>query len=214
MLRQILARGLDASVRVVAAFLAALMIDMQSVFILGAHGFMERTKSMAQSSAAAAVQIRFGGVPKPYPNKVPVELITTMPNPVPRIWAHSPNSRLPSVYHVASLRASWSPPSKGFFSHLKVPHARILGAGFVVTPMALCFSNSRRSFPNLVSAIFAVLGSGVLLLCGAVREHTSRCGPVPGSALQSWQLEFVTPHFATFAFRICGHWPPLIADTK
>ena len=65
MLRQILARGLAAEVVEATPALAAVRIDMQSVFISGGVGHIFSTQSIAHSSAAAAVVMRVGGVPLP-----------------------------------------------------------------------------------------------------------------------------------------------------
>ena len=101
MLRQILARGLAADVVDATPALAAVRIDMQSAFIRGGVGHILSTQSIAHSSAAAAVALRVGGVPLPYPSSLPLAATTTMPEPVLRRAAHLPHSRLPSVYHVA-----------------------------------------------------------------------------------------------------------------
>ena len=58
MLRHNLDKGLEADVAETAPLLAAVIIDMQSVFIRGAVWFIANTWSMAQSSAAAAVEMR------------------------------------------------------------------------------------------------------------------------------------------------------------
>ena len=63
MLRQSLASGLPDAVAAADPPLAAVNIDMQSVFMLGGLGQAASTKSMAHNSAAAAVAIRDGGVP-------------------------------------------------------------------------------------------------------------------------------------------------------
>ena len=54
---QSLASGLDAAVTAAVPALAADKIDMQSVFIFGGNAFTPITKSIAHSSAAAAVAI-------------------------------------------------------------------------------------------------------------------------------------------------------------
>ena len=86
---------------------AAVMIDMQSVLIRGAVGEAANTKSIAHSSAAAAVAMRDGGVPHPYPISLPELATTTMPNPVVRRAAHCPHKRLSSVYQVAPSSSSF-----------------------------------------------------------------------------------------------------------
>ena len=63
MLRQSLANGLDAHVAAIVPPRADVNIDMQSVFIFGGKAFNEMTKSIAHSSAAAAVAILEGGLP-------------------------------------------------------------------------------------------------------------------------------------------------------
>ena len=65
MLRHSLANGLDAHVAAVVPPRADVKIDMQSVFIFGGLGQAASAKSIAHSSAAAAVAIRVGGVPCP-----------------------------------------------------------------------------------------------------------------------------------------------------
>ena len=65
MLRQSLARGLEASVTQFVPCLAADKIERQSVFMRGGQGLKGSTKSMAHRSAAAAVLMRLGGEPKP-----------------------------------------------------------------------------------------------------------------------------------------------------
>ena len=62
---QSLASGLDADVAAAVPALAAHRIDMQSVFIFGGNAFTPITKSIAHSSAAAALAIHEGGLPKP-----------------------------------------------------------------------------------------------------------------------------------------------------
>ena len=71
MLLHNLASCLDAEVTDSVPLLAAVRIDMQSVFMLGAVGCKFKTWSMAQSSAAAAVEIRVGADPNPYPSSFP-----------------------------------------------------------------------------------------------------------------------------------------------
>ena len=61
MLLQSLANGLEAHVAETVPPLAEVNIDMQSVFIFGGKAFTDITKSIAQSSAAAAVEILDGG---------------------------------------------------------------------------------------------------------------------------------------------------------
>ena len=59
------ASGLDAHVAEAVPPLAEVNMDMQSVLILGGNAFAEITKSMAHTSAAAAVAILEGGLPDP-----------------------------------------------------------------------------------------------------------------------------------------------------
>ena len=65
MLIQSLAKGRAADVAISDPPRAADRIDMQSVFIIGAQGLRAKTKSLAHSSAAAAVVMRLGGEPYP-----------------------------------------------------------------------------------------------------------------------------------------------------
>ena len=65
MLRHRRASGLPAAVAEIEPPLAAVNIDMQSVFMLGGLGHAASTKSIAHNSAAAAVAMRVGGVPYP-----------------------------------------------------------------------------------------------------------------------------------------------------
>ena len=65
MLRHTLANGLAADVADTAPALAAVSLEMQSVFMRGAIGHMVKTQAIAHNSAAAAVDMRVGGVPFP-----------------------------------------------------------------------------------------------------------------------------------------------------
>ena len=121
MLLHSLARGRADDVAACDPPRAADRIDMQSVFIRRGLGHIASTKSIAHSSAAAAVAMRVGGVPYPYPSNFPSAATTTIPNPVQRSGFHCPQTKLPSVYHVGSLMSSAGVLAIRSFSHLNVP---------------------------------------------------------------------------------------------
>ena len=65
MLLQTLAKGIAVHVADAAPPFAAVRMDMQSVVMEGVVGLTASACSIAQSSAAAAVEIREGGDPNP-----------------------------------------------------------------------------------------------------------------------------------------------------
>ena len=106
---------------------AAVRMDRQSVLILGENGVLDKTTSMAHSSAAAAVATLLGGDPYPYPINSPSLDTTAMPMPVARRSTCPPLIRLPSQYHVAVFGSVWL--EAGSSNHLNEPQGLWIGAG-------------------------------------------------------------------------------------
>jgi len=171
-------------------------------------------KSVAHSSAAAAVAILDGGLPYPYPSSLPSLLTTTTPKPVHRKEAQLFIKRLPSVYQVALCALSASGPVNGSLYQRNVPSFRGFGAGIFKTATPRNFSSVSLSSPILCSASLQIFGVGVLLLMLSVALQTNWWAIVPGSAWQSWQDESVIFQLATLHLRVWVHWPPLIAETN
>ena len=89
------------------------------------------------------------------------------------------------MYHVAVSSAWTSWCSKGSLNHLKLPFARIGGAGTFKTPTAIVLKSSVLSSLILTVAIDASLGGAFVLLEVAVVVQVKRWLKVPGSAKQS-----------------------------
>ena len=102
MVFQMRASILPCAVTAIVPAAADVIMERQSVLILGRVGNIRLVIWIAHSSAAAAVSTLEGGAPKPYPNSSPDGATTTNPKPIVLMSRDLPQIELPSVYQVAS----------------------------------------------------------------------------------------------------------------